>query len=221
MKLFLDVFMIGVALSWGQCLAFCAPIMLPYVAATQQGWREGYKAGLVFSLARIIPYVILSLLSAGLGRCIISKAYESYAGAVVDGIMGGCLVVLGIVIISKQSLHFWGCPSVKTHPAPGDSPGGRKGLFLLGLLTGFAPCVPMIGLLVYIAFKAENLLQGALFGLAFGIGTLVSPLFLFASLSGGAAGFLRKKPQVYKVFSGICGLILLYFGTGMVMRVLF
>lgn len=182
---------------------------------------KGFKAGLAFSLARIISYVILSLLSAGFGRCVISKAYEGYAGAVVDGIMGLCLVGLGIVIFSKQSLHFWGCPSAKINPAAGGASGGKKGLFLLGLLTGFAPCVPMLGLLVYIAVKAENWLQGALFGLAFGIGTLISPLCLFASLSGGVAGFLGKKPRVDKVISGLCGLILLYFGVGMVMRVLF
>ncbi|GAG71639.1 unnamed protein product, partial [marine sediment metagenome] len=38
MKIYVDVFIMGVATSWGACLFFCAPILIPYIAATQKGW---------------------------------------------------------------------------------------------------------------------------------------------------------------------------------------
>lgn len=217
MKPFLDVLMIGAALSWGQCWAFCAPVLLPYVAGTQKGWAGGLKAGLIFSLGRIIPYVIWSAVSAGFGRCIISRVDESSFPAVVDVIMGLALSLLGVMLLGRQFLPQGGCPAkIKAGFSQ-----GKKNLFLLGIVTGLSPCAPMMGLLVYIACRAENLLQGAFLGLAFGIGTLFSPLFLFASLAGGTAGFLRGMPRVDKVFSGLCGLILLYSGTGIVIKVLF
>lgn len=183
------------------------------MAGTQKGWAGGLKAGLVFSLGRIIPYVIWSAVSAGLGRCIISRVDKSCFPVVVDVITGLLLSLLGIMVLTKRPLPPAGCHKGCSQ--------GKKNLFLLGLLTGAAPCAPMMGLLVYIAVKAENLFQGVFLGLAFGIGTLFSPLFLFTSLAGGVAGFLRGMPRADKVFSGLCGLILLYSGVGMVMRVLF
>lgn len=213
MRAFLDVLMIGAALSWGQCWAFCAPVLLPYVAGTQKGWREGLAAGLTFSLARVIPYIIWSAVSAGFGRCLFSRVDKSCFPVVIDVITGLLLSLLGIMVLTRRPLLPSGCHKGCSQ--------GKKKLFLLGFLTGAVPCAPMLGLLVYIAVKTESLLRGALLGLAFGIGTLFSPLFLFTSLAGGAAGFLRGMPRADKVFSSLCGLILLYSGVGMVMRVLF
>ena len=211
MKIYIDLLIIGVALSWGPCFSFCAPLALPFIAATQKGWREGLKLSLTFSLARIVPYVVLSVISVVFGQYLISNFYQGQAKTIIYIIVGAFISLLGVSILLGKSPYLHFCP-----PAKKAERGGVKEMILLGLLVGFAPCLPLLGVLAYIAFHADALLQGALFGLSFGIGTLISPLILCGSLAGGLSRILLKKPLVYKVFNCICGLMLLYFGIGMV-----
>lgn len=93
-------------------------------------------------------------------------------------------------------------------------------MVLLGIMIGLAPCLPLFGVLTYIAFNSQNFLHGAFLGLTFGMGALISPLILIGPLAGGTATLLLKKPLVYKIFGYLCGLILIYLGIGMVIRVL-
>ncbi len=213
MKLYIDVFILGATLSWGPCLSFCAPILLPYIGATQKGWLAGLKVSLAFSLARIVPYVILSLVSATLGQYLIQRFYQADAGSIIYTAAGAFIAFLGIIILLGKSAHLHICPPVKKIGAQ-----GVQEMIVLGLLVGFAPCLPLIGLLTYIAFNVPNFLQGMLLGLTFGVGTLISPLVLCAPLVGAGANLLLKKPLLYKIFSRLCGLILLYFGIGMILR---
>ena len=215
MKIYIDLFIIGVLLSWGPCFSFCAPLTLPFIAATQKGWRQGLKLSLVFSLARIVPYVILSIISAILGQYLISNFYEGQAKTVIYFVVGAFISLLGIIILIGKSPYLHLCAPVKRI-----GPGGVKEMALLGLLVGFAPCLPLLGVLAYIAFHTQDFLQGALLGLTFGAGTLVSPLILCGSLAGGVSLILLKKPLVYKIFSRACGVILVYFGIDMIIRAL-
>lgn len=210
------MFITGVALSWGPCLSFCAPILLPYIAATQKGWLGGLKISLTFSLARIVPYVILSLISATLGQFLIRRFYESQQGLVIYIVVGVFISLLGIIIVIGRSAHLHFCLPFKKI----DSETGVKEMILLGLMVGFAPCLPLLGVLAYIAFNSQNFLQGVFLGLTFGAGTLISPLILFGLLTGETARLLLKRPLVYKIFSRICGLILMYLGISMVIRAL-
>ncbi len=211
LKIYIDVFITGVALGWGPCLWFCAPILLPYIAATQKGWFEGLKITLAFSFARIVPYAILSLISATLGPYLIKRFYEDKEGLIIYISAGALISLLGIIILlgKAQALYCW-IPFRKFNAQ------GVKEMVLLGLMVGFAPCIPLLGLLAYVAFNAQNSLHGATLGLTFGMGTVVSPLILFGPLAGGAAGLLLKKPLIHKIFSRACGLILVYLGMGMV-----
>lgn len=215
MKLYIDVFIIGVATSWGPCVSFCAPILFPYIAATQRGWLEGLKVTLAFSLARIIPYIILSLISATLGQYLIARFYQTRPGLIIYIAAGIFIALLGALIVlgKSESLHF--CLPFKKINAR-----GIKEMALLGIIVGFAPCVPLLGLLAYIAFNAHNALHGASLGLIFGLGALISPLILLGSTAGAAAAFLSKRPLLYKIVSRSCGVILIYFATSMMIRAL-
>ena len=205
----------GVALSWGPCFSFCGPITLPYIAATQKGWLKGLKLSLVFSLARVVSYVVLSLISVSIGQYVIARFYEGQAKPITYIIVGAFISLLGIIILIGKTPYLHLCPPFKKV-----GPGGLREMALLGVLVGFAPCLPLLGVLAYIAFHAYNFLQGFLLGLTFGAGTLISPLILCGCLAGGISSALLKKPLVYKIFSRICGLILMYFGIGMIIRAL-
>ena len=171
---------------------------------------------MAFSLARIVPYVILSIISVGIGQYLINRFYQTRESLLINFATGAFIVLLGTVIVIGKSPHLNFCaPLIKKI-------GSEKGtwqMVALGLLIGFAPCLPLLGVLAYIAFNAHNLAHGALLGLVFGIGTLVSPLILIGPLAGGFPQLLEKRPLVYKIFSRACGLILVYLGMGMIFRV--
>jgi len=240
---------LGLTLSWGPCFCFCAPIILPYISATQKGWRQGLKLSLVFSLARIGPYVILSSLAAVLGSYLIKRFYQTQAGLISYIIAAVFILLLGAFIAIGQKMPNILRGASKTPPLKeggsipvdkldgcnavcrfsqldskhirgfiGKSSQGIREMALLGFLVGFAPCLPLLGVLAYIAFHAQGFAQGALLGLAFGAGTLLSPLILFGSLAGAISPVLLKKPIVYNIFSRLCGLILMYFGIGMIIK---
>jgi sulfite exporter TauE/SafE len=215
LKIYVDLFLTGIALGSGPCLYFCAPILLPYIAATQKGWLEGLKITLAFSFARVVSYVSLSLISATIGQYLIRRFYETQAGTIIYLTVGVFISLLGILIVIGKSLHLHFCP-----PFKGTAYEGIKEMILLGLVVGFAPCLPLFGVLTYIAFHSQNFLHGALLGLSFGVGTIVSPLILLGSMAGGTATLLLKKEFVHKIFSRLCGLALLYLGVSMIIRTL-
>ena len=215
-KIYIDVFIAGITLGWGPCLYFCAPILLPYIAATQKGWIGGFKATLAFSLSRIVPYIILSLLSATLGQYIVRSFYGSRAGLIIYISAGAFILLLGVIILIGRSPHLHICQSLSKHIGSE----GIKGMILLGMVVGILPCMPLLGVLTYIALTSRNLLDGIFLGLSFGAGTLISPLILFGPIAGGASSLLFKKPLVYKIFSRVCGLLLIYLGIGMIIKIL-
>jgi len=214
-RIYIDVFVMGITLSWGPCLFFCAPILVPYIAATQKGWFKGFRATLTFSLSRIVPYVILSIISATVGQYLIRNFYGSKAGLIIHILASSFVCLLGMIILIGKSPHLHICQSLSKHIHLE----GTKGMILLGFLVGISPCIPLFGVLTYIAFASKNFLDGILLGLIFGAGTLISPLILFGSLAGGIPLFLLKKPLIYKTFRYICGLMLVYLGIGMMVKI--
>ncbi|MBN3038208.1 MAG: sulfite exporter TauE/SafE family protein [Candidatus Omnitrophica bacterium] len=217
MKIYFDLFITGVALSWGPCLSFCAPVLLPYIAGTQKGWLGGLKATVVFSLARIIPYIILSVISVSIGQYLIKRFYQTQESLIIQLCTSVFIVFLGLMIIIGRAPHFNFCAAFLKKFNSGN---GLWQMAVLGFLIGSAPCVPLFGVLLYITFNAQSLSQGALFGLVFGIGTLVSPLMLIGPLAAGLPQILKDRPAVYMMFSRICGLILMYLGINMLIAVL-
>lgn len=210
------MFIAGLSLGWGPCLYFCAPIIFTYIGATQKHWLGGLKLSLTFSFARIIAYVTLSLISATLGSYLIKRFYQTQAGMISYVIAGSLISFLGIIIIIDKAPLLQLCrPFKKTN-----LPSGIKEMFLLGLLLGFAPCLPLLGVLAYIAFHSSDPFQGTFLGFIFALGTIISPLILLGPLAGSAANLLVKKELAYKIFIRLCGLTLLYLGIGMIVRVL-
>lgn len=163
--------------------------MLPFIAGTQKGWRGGLKLSLAFSLGRIVPYIILSIVSAGIGQYIVARFYQTNAALIIQYVSGAFIVLLGILVVSGKSLPLHFCK-------PFQKPGVKSTLqeaLVLGLVLGAAPCLPLLGVLAYIGFHAQNLLHGALLGLAFALGTLLSPILLAGSLAGGLPKLLEES----------------------------
>lgn len=208
MKIAIELFIIGITVSCGPCLAFCSPIILSYIAGTRQGWKEGLVAILTFSFARLVIYCLLGLLAGLFGRVIAEWLYQfDYLIFLGGGIF---ISLLGLLIIFGEEPHI--CQVLRRHTV--DS--SIKGPIMLGIIMGILPCLPLLGVLAYIALKTQNLWQGAFYGLAFGVGVLVSPLIPFGVLASVLPAGLIKKRRIYSLFSRLCGFILFLVGVNLI-----
>lgn len=205
-----ELFIIGVAASFGPCLLFCSPVILPYIAATKRGWKEGLVAILAFSFARLVAYCLLGLL-AGLFGGLLTRWLHQFDYLIFLG--GGIFILLlGLLIISGKEYHHHLCQVLRRYTV--DS--SIKGSIMLGLVVGILPCLPFLGVLAFIALKTQNLWQGAFYGLAFGIGKLISPLIPFGVLASVLPAGLIKNYRIYSFFSRLCGFILFLIGVNLI-----
>lgn len=208
MKISTDIFIMGLCSGWGPCLSFCGPIILPYIAARQTGWVKGLRAAMVFSLSRMVPYVVLALIASGSGQLLIRKYYESKTGIVSSILAGIFIIILGLLLLLGEKPGWRICQTFSQHIPHSD----LKGLVGLGLVIGFAPCIPLFGVLAYIALVSKNIFEGLFYGVCFGAGTMLSPLLLFGALAGSLPSALLRKPSLYTFFGRCCGGFLIYLG---------
>ena len=196
----------GFGMGWGPCLAFSGPILLPYIAATKAGWREGLKVSAVFSLGRLLGLGILGGL-ATMAFASINRFFPPhrsgylYLGIAVFVVLVGALIVLG-----KDSE----LPLYRTFRKRIVDEGGGS-MLGLGFIIGISPCVPLVAILTYIACTATNALQGVAYALWFGIGTTV-PMMILGPLVGSLPKKMLKSPTHLRVFKMVCGVILVLFG---------
>ena len=95
------------------------------------------------------------------------------------------------------------------------------GLILLGLTVGLLTCLPLLGVLAYIALRATSFWQGALYGFSFGVGQLVSPLILFGVLASSLPAILIKNQRTLSFFRSACGFLLFLAGVQLIASKIF
>lgn len=207
----LELFIIGITVSFGPCLLFCSPLVLPYIAATRKGFSEGLKGILTFSFARLIAYGSLGLLAGGFGRLLTEWLYRfDYLVFTVGGLF---ISILGVLIIFDKEPQVRLCQFLRKQNIENST----GDLLLLGFVVGILPCIPLLGVLTYIGLRATDLWQGGFYGLAFGMGKLISPLILFGVLSSVLPAVVIRNYKIYSIFRRICGGLLFAVGVQVVL----
>lgn len=205
------LFFTGLTMGVGPCLAFCGPILFPYIAGSKRSWRGGLKDILIFSASRVVIYAILGLLASNIGyfltELISSPKFNliKYLGA------GIFVLLLGIIMILGRTKFFF-CRLLHRETIERST----KSMILLGILIGVSPCLPLLGALATIAGLAKGPLVGAFWGFSFGLGTAISPLIILALVAGGLGKLLSLKPILHQVASRLCGCFLVYFGIRLI-----
>lgn len=194
-------------MGWGPCLAYTAPLLLPYIGATKRNWKDGLRVGLVFSIGRLLALAILG----GLATVIfsfINRFFPPQKSGWLYLIVAFFMIIMGILIILGKGF--------KVHIGKSILDKGDKSMFLFGFLMGIAPCVPYVAILTYIACVAENsILVGVLYAALFAIGTAIAPVAL-GTLMGIIPAKLFRSAKWLKVFQVICGVVLILFGLQLV-----
>ena len=89
------------------------------------------------------------------------------------------------------------------------------GFFIFGFVIGISPCPPLMGLLLEIAFVSKTFLQGAIYGLMFGLGTFLSGFIIAAGLSGILILSPKKIAMpiaATTIFRSVSAVVLILFG---------
>lgn len=210
MGTFFELFIIGITVSFGPCLVLCSPLILPYIAGTRKGWKEGLVTILLFSFMRLLIFAFLGLLSSLLGSLFVIWLKEYSSFLYLGG--GSLICIIGLLIIFGQG-HIEGLCLFFKNQLIDDK---LKGPIILALAVSILPCLPVVGVFAYIALKAQNIWQGIVFGLAFGLGKFLSPLIPLGVLAGFMPSVLIKDSRIYNFFNCLCGIILFALGIGMI-----
>lgn len=187
-------------------------MVVSYIAGTGKDIRRALGAYLLFSAARISAYAALGLFVFFLGRYLIEKFLFSFSRYVL--LSGGSFVVLtGLLIAAgrKNNLRF--CRFLQKNILEKD----RKSIIIFGVVIGLLPCLPLLAVFSSILLVSKNWLDTFLLSLSFGIGTSVSPLILPVVFAGSAPALFKDK-RCERIISSICGLVIIFLGTQLIVK---
>jgi len=204
------LFVTGLILGSGPCLSLCAPVLVSYAAIHKKTFKDSFFSYLVFSSSKLLGYCILGILCTFGVKIIASPLGAKYLDRIY--LIIGCFIVLiGITAISHRGSKFnpvcrW------VHK------GNIRNVGILGLLIGLAPCLPLLGILNYIVLISDSSLSAIGFCIVFGLGTIVSPLFLMVMLSGRLAEVLSRNDKLKIIIRILCGGIIVLLGGKIILQ---
>jgi thiol:disulfide interchange protein DsbD len=174
----LTVFLLGVSLGLTACAATC----LPFIGTLAFGKAGGRQAGLIdtglFLGGRLLAYSTLGGLAGLVGAGFVKWLAGGLGNLVIGGV--ACLTALLLAAPARQSHAACGRPQKFANFPP----------FLLGVALTLIPCAPLATLLATAA-AGPSAAQGALLGLVFGIGALLTPMIVLIPVCASIGANLR------------------------------
>lgn len=207
-----SLLIVGAAASLSICTFSCVGYLAPVLLAEGAGWRSGVRESFLFMSGKILLYTTLGGMAAWTGSKIPPQAMTY--GLPVSGAF---LILLGVWLYvrretERKCARAGGTERFRLNPhgnantdvgrtaGPGlvsritagrfavRQPGRGGVLFLGGLLTSLVPCPAVLALLT-LAAAAPSVLLGFAYGLAYGVGLLVSPVLL----AGGGLSLMARR----------------------------
>jgi sulfite exporter TauE/SafE len=207
------LFLSGLILGCGPCVGFCAPILAGFIATYKPSLTKALISYFSFSSAKLASYMILGAL-CGISSGILNSSFFIGALNIVNIVLGFFVLLIGILTVIKEPQGNKYCLFL--------SQGNLKNAGILGLLAGFSPCLPLLGILNYIILISRSPLEGLFYAFIFGLGTTISPVILMVGLSGKIAGSFSQNNKIKKFIRISSSLILVYLGLRIItQRVLF
>ncbi len=126
----------------------------------------------------------------------------------------GCFIILiGLTTVFYKGKSF-------SYVCSWINKGNIRNVGVLGFLIGLAPCLPLLGILNYIILVSQTNFQAIIFTLIFGLGTIISPLFLMVLFSGKLVSQFAKSNTFKIAIRLVCGLILIFLGGRIILQIL-
>lgn len=191
-------FILGLSLSL-YCSSTCAPIMVPLVATSHRGTKNGLFAGFSICFGRLLAYLIYAIIIGLMGQLYITDVQKSFF---INPFLGSLFVAYGFFLSFGRRL--W---PKKVHSACSQFGFGKSSM-AIGVLTGLSPCLPLIVALIY-SFTL-GLALGIFFIIHFWLGSSIL-LILIIGTTGYISDFIRDQEKIERI-RRICGGILLIQG---------
>ena len=204
----LKMIITGFSAGAGPCLLSCAPVLLPLLATADNEKAQGIKATLLFVTGRIIAYLVLGFMAGWSIRWLELFHNSGPVSAVVKNCAAGFIIMLGLLIIIGRGISYPCCNRFIKYFIDKN----HKSMFILGILLGFAPCFPLIGILTYIAVKATSPWQGLLYAGCFGLGNMIIVLILGGFSATLLARFRQGVGRGQSLLTKASGIFLILWG---------
>lgn len=206
LRVIISLFLLGLSFGIGPCLASCGPLLISYIAGTEKDVLKSIWAYSLFSLSRIFVYLVLTLVIFFFGQTITKVlGFSSKYLFILGGIF---IITIGILNILGKNLNYKFCNSAQDLFLKRDT----KTIITFGLIIGLLPCAPFISVVSYIGLVAKHWANSLFYSLAFGAGTLVSPLFFLVVLAGLIPKIMINNHSVNRIFNFVCNLIIIFLG---------
>lgn len=175
----MEGFLLGLG-SGTACMAYCYPVLLPYIVSEGKNLRRGYGGLALFLAGRLIGYIAVGAVSGAVGGLL--------GGQVSAYIAPGATLLIAVLLILRPVLGKRHCRQ-DLCPRQPHSTRGWWFPISLGLCTGLSVCPPFL-MGITRAFATGDIWRGILFFLFFYGGTLV--YFLPLPL----AGLIGRKTDI-------------------------
>jgi sulfite exporter TauE/SafE len=204
------LFLSGLILGSGPCIGFCGPVLAGFIAAYKPSLKKALITYFSFSLAKVASYMVLGVLCGIFSGLLKNNLFIGYLNIV--NIASGIFILLigGLTLIFKDPLGSKYCSFLWR--------GNLSNAGILGMLAGFSPCLPLLGILNYIIIISHSPWEGVSYALVFGLGTIISPVMLMAALSGKLAAIFAGQDRIKRSVRIISGLFLVYLGLRIILE---
>lgn len=190
------------------CVAYCGPVLLPYLMAESSGLKKSYILVAVFLTGRLAAYLITALLAGIIGQSVVQQTEARTV------LMGVAYMLLSALLIIYGFHHFREICLGKT--VTGKTIGKKENHPYLipltgGFLTGINICPPFL-LAITGAIDSGSITGSMLFFLAFFIGTSI--FFIPMPFAG-----MFKRQHVLRIIGKFAALLagFLYFYKGLIL----
>lgn len=178
---FLSVWLLGLALGLTACTITCLPFMGTWALGRSDDSRACWFDTLSFLAGRLFSYIGLGGLAGALGAWFVKELANGFGNLAIG--IASLIAATWLAWPASKNAHA-GCS--RLHKATLASP------FLMGISLTLIPCAPLSTLLATCA-AGESFSNGALYGAAFGCGTVLTPMLLLIPASAGLGKALRTQ----------------------------
>lgn len=196
---------LGLAYGLGPCLVSCLPYLGPVFLARDFSLRRSWHVVLPLSLGRLAGYGGFGL-AAGLAGQVVK---DGAAAPVVRLVVGAAALMMGLALLWRRPACAATGPAPVRFRAPPAEPRTLLpgGLFLMGVGMALTPCAPL-GVVLFSAAASASAGQGAMLGLAFGLGAIVVPGLVYGIGAAYLGGRLREelnhwRPAMERIAAGM------------------
>ncbi|MGE5354859.1 MAG: sulfite exporter TauE/SafE family protein [Deltaproteobacteria bacterium] len=190
------------------CAGMCGPIALslPYRVGLQAKEEAFFKI-LTYNLGRVLTYAMMGLVFGLIGRSFFTMGIQKWVLIILAVIL--IVIALFSIDIEYQSLRI---PFINKYNAfikeklsGAIRNSGVLSFFYIGILNGFLPC-GLVYMAIIAAITVGSVIQGVLYMVLFGIGTM--PMMMALGFGGNLINtrfrnFLRRLYPAFMIFFAV------------------